>query len=127
MRQLPRALALTAFTLTVLLGAGAVCQAQETHNRPTLATSAWLVSGAVDMQSTLAAFRSGPSRENNPLIRPLQDHPLEMVAAGAAMEVSAVLILRHALHNHPRVLTVSLWSLTALHTTAATLNYRWMR
>lgn len=102
-------------TLLALLLLPLTASAQERPNL-TLPTLVYAGAASLDLWSTADCLSVG-CRERNPAVNWLQSKgTVPMLAFGAALETSAYLALKHWIApRHPRVATVTIYSLAAAH------------
>lgn len=61
-------------------------------------------------------------REKNPMLRPLDKHPVGLVAAGAAIDAASLLIARKIGKRHPKLVKGALYGATAFRGFLAARN-----
>ena len=89
---------------------------------PTIAASA---AAAADWATTYHTLKNYRTREMNPLLRPLDDRPATMVAAGAAMDIGILTAWNMTIgRKNEKLAAVGLWSMAAFRTYLAFHNLR---
>jgi hypothetical protein len=92
---------------------------------PTIAASA---AAAADWASTYKALKYYKVREQNPMLRPLQESPGSMVSLGAIIDAGSFSAWNVTMgRRNPRVAAAGLWAMTAFRTYLAIHNMRNMR
>jgi hypothetical protein len=89
---------------------------------PTIAASA---AAAADWFSTHHALSNYRVRETNPLLRPFEDRPGQLVTVGAIMDGVAFSAWNMTMgRKHPKVAAAGLWGMAAFRTFLAIHNMR---
>ena len=110
-----------ALALVCVLPASA--HAQESRLRE--ATIAASAAAAADWASTYHALKFFKVRETNPLLRPLDHKPAQMVALGAAIDAGAITAWNMTMgRKHPRIAAAGLWGMTAFRAYLTIHNIR---
>jgi hypothetical protein len=80
---------------------------------------------AADWATTYHALSNYHVREMNPLLRPWNDSPGQLVGMGALMDVGAISAWNLTVgQKHPRVAAAGLWAMTAFRSYLAIHNLR---
>jgi hypothetical protein len=110
-----------ALLLSVSVPAAAAAQ-QPSLRAATFAASA---ASAADWVSTYHALRSFRVRETNPILRPIDHAPGQMVTLGAAMDAGAFTAWNLTVgRSHPKAAAAGLWAMTAFRTYLTIHNIR---
>jgi len=89
---------------------------------PTIVASA---AAAADWASTYHALKYYQLREVNPILRPFDDSPGQLISIGAVMDVGAMSLWNVTLgEKHPRVAAAGLWTMAAFRAYLAIHNFR---
>jgi hypothetical protein len=89
------------------------------------ATIAASAAAAADWASTYHALRYYNVRESNPLLRPMDGSPGQMVAVGAMIDAGAISTWNVMVgREHPRIATTGLWLMTGFRAYLAIHNLR---
>ena len=89
------------------------------------ATMAASAAAAADWASTYHALRFYRVRETNPLLRPIDHKPGQLVSLGAAMDVGAITAWNMTMgRSHPKVAVAGLWAMTAFRAYLTIHNVR---
>jgi hypothetical protein len=89
---------------------------------PTIAASA---AAAADWASTYHALSNYRVHETNPLLRPWNDTPGQLVGMGALMDVGGITAWNLTVgQKHPKVAATGLWVMTAFRSYLAVHNLR---
>ena len=89
---------------------------------PTIAASA---AAAADWASTYHALQNYKIRETNPLLRPFEHSPGQLVMVGALMDVGAVTAWNLTVgRKKPRLAAAGLWAMTAFRAYLVVHNVR---
>lgn len=113
--------AVVAAVLCVCLPALASAQDRSLRAATIAASSA----AAADWASTYHALRFYRVRETNPLLRPIDHAPGQMVTVGALMDVGAITAWNMTVgRSHPKVAVAGLWAMTAFRAYLTIHNIR---
>lgn len=113
-------------TLVLLLPSSAA--AQEEANKLAIPTIAASAAAAADWASTYHALKYYKVREQNPILRPLQDSPGSMISLGGIIDVGAISAWNLTVgRRNQRLAVAGLWAMTAFRTYLAIHNMRNMR
>jgi len=89
---------------------------------PTIVASA---AAAADWASTYHALKYYQLREVNPILRPFDDSPGQLISIGAVIDVGAMSLWNVTLgEKHPRVAAAGLWTMAAFRAYLAIHNFR---
>jgi len=109
--------------LALVCALPAAAHAQESRLRE--ATIAASAAAAADWASTYHAIKFFKVRETNPLLRPLDHRPGQMVALGAAIDAGAITAWNMTMgREHPRIAVAGLWAMTAFRAYLTIHNIR---
>ena len=112
-----------AAVLALVCALPAAAHAQESRLRE--ATIAASAAAAADWASTYHAIKFFKVRETNPLLRPLDHRPGQMVALGAAIDAGAITAWNMTMgREHPRIAVAGLWAMTAFRAYLTIHNIR---
>lgn len=112
---------LSAALLVVCL-APATAAAQTSLKVPTIAASA---AAAADWVSTYHAIKNYKIHETNPLLRPFDESPGQLVTVGALMDAGAVTAWNLTVgKKKPRLAAAGLWAMTAFRAYLVVHNVR---
>ena len=122
MPRLRRNVRLSAALLVVCLAPAATSAQTSSLKVPTIAASA---AAAADWVSTYHALKNYQVRETNPLLRPFERSPGQLVMAGALMDAGAVTAWNLTVgKKKPRLAAAGLWGLTAFRAYLVVRNIR---
>jgi len=111
-----------ALALVCALPAAAHAQESRRLREATIAASA---AAAADWASTYHALKFFKVRETNPLLRPFDHKPGQMVALGAAIDAGAITAWNMTMgRDHPRIAVAGLWAMTAFRAYLTIHNIR---
>jgi hypothetical protein len=104
------------------------CLAQESTPMPgylRTATIAAGISAGADWATTYHSLTNYRTFETNPLLRPFQEHPVDMVIVGSVIDVGTVYAWnRFVGRKHPKIATVGLWAMVGFRGYLAARNMR---
>ncbi len=103
----------------------APCAAQDMPRPLRLATIAASTAAAADWASTYHNLAHYHTREDNPLLRPLDGRPATMVAVGAAIDAGAITAWNLTIgKKHPKLAAVGLWAMVGFRSYLVVHNLR---
>jgi hypothetical protein len=115
---------------TLLVAAPPSAQVDAPSNGLRIPAIVWTTAAASDWVSTyqFSSRYGGLLREQNPLIRGLDDHPAWLVTAGASVDAASAWVAYQFLgRKHPRLMQVALYGAAAYRTYLTIHNVQMMR
>ena len=114
---------LAALLVVCALPAPGLAQERNPSLRPP--TIAAAVAAAADWASTYHALKNYQVREMNPLLRPWEGRPGQLVTAGAVMDGVAFSLWNMSMgKRHPKIAAAGLWAMAGFRTYLAIHNMR---
>ncbi len=114
--------------LTLVWLAPSPAAAQEKGRSLTIPTIAASAAAAADWASTYHALKYYKVREQNPVLRPLQETPGSLISLGGIIDAGSLSAWNLTMgRKNQRVAVTGLWAMTAFRTYLAIHNMRNMR